>query len=348
MEEIKEVIKKDESPKSSFNFNKFSLNKMKRNPNILIIGGKNIGKTLLTKRILYYLDFYENPRGYRSSRGTIFSPTEHSEYNFVNWSNVNRSDCYTLPLINSIMDLQKHDLSKFIDEKTRRKEEKKEYIKDKELNSDTTIFKGLNNIEIEFTLDKEKEVVKDIEKESDKKKKIFNNLIQFIGKGKGLDKSDSDLYPEREDTDVEREYREDIKKIDKIRSFILFDKCLSEPYWYKNNTIKNLLYCAPYHLLTVIINERHLLTVPKNLQETFDYIFIFNQKSISAKRKIYEDYFGSIETFEKFERIFDSIMELDPYNCLVLDKTSLGFHSEDNIFWYNLDYKNNKIKKEKF
>ena len=34
---------------------------MKRNPNILIIGGKNIGKTLLTfKNGLYYLDFYEN------------------------------------------------------------------------------------------------------------------------------------------------------------------------------------------------------------------------------------------------------------------------------------------------
>jgi len=337
MEDILE--KKSEIDRESFKFKKFYLSQLKKNCNILIIGGKNSGKTLLTKRILDYSGFNENGMDNKPSNGTIFSITEKYEYNFVNCTSVMRYDEYNLDILSTIMNTQRKFLTKFINDKNEKEKKDKESNKEEKELDKTTIIKGENNIEIEFTLDKNKD--ENYEKES-KKRKVISNILSFIGKNDEKDE-EFDFYTTA-DSDMDKEYNEDTKKINKMRSFIIFDKCLNNNFWHRNNCMTNLFYTNSHHLITNIINSRHLLFIPDYLRETLDYVFIFNVKSKESKKFLHRDYFGHIESFEKFERIFDSIMEINPYNCMVLDKTSLGCKIEENIFWYNLEYENNKMK----
>lgn len=128
------------------------------------------------------------------------------------------------------------------------------------------------------------------------------------------------------------------------KTFIIFDDILySTQLWNENKQdLLELIYNGRYYNSLNIFSFQCKTTLPKNIYDNFDYIFLFKTNLNSEKHKLYKllekvltKSDEKVSSFENFEKLLDSLKN---FESLVIDV------NENKLFLYKCKYENQKEK----
>lgn len=133
---------------------------------------------------------------------------------------------------------------------------------------------------------------------------------------------------------------EDGKTVANNKFMVLDDMLHDAVSWRKDTTIKNIFFNGRHFNILFILTMQYAQSIPPDLRGNVDYVFIFNESSITTRKKIYEAYGGMIKTFDHFCNILDECTK--DYECLVIKTSGQGIN--DQVFWYKAKpHKNFKV-----
>lgn len=120
------------------------------------------------------------------------------------------------------------------------------------------------------------------------------------------------------------------KKVDP-RFLLVLDDCLHDSRWQKTSQMRNIFMNGRHFGIFFILSMQYVIGIPPNLRSNIDYVFIFRDSSLSNRKKLYENFGGSIPSFQLFCTLMDN---LDMYESLVIcnDADKMNFQ-EQVMFW---------------
>ena len=146
------------------------------------------------------------------------------------------------------------------------------------------------------------------------------------------------LISRQERKKLENEEKKINKTIDDV-FVILDDLNYKAKEWKNDETMKYLFSNGRHNRIFLVIALQYIMSLTPELRANADYIVVFAQSSVRAKKKVFEEFGGCFENFETFNYIFDSCTK--DHCCLVIKTTGNGM--SDQVFWYkatlNLDFK---------
>ncbi len=112
--------------------------------------------------------------------------------------------------------------------------------------------------------------------------------------------------------------RYELVKNDK-RSMLILDRTLNcRGNWTKDESFLKLFNNNKTIETMLIMTFTFSLSVPREIMNTYDYVFLFNEQFIGNIKRMYEHYGTEIFTsFDEFREIFDKYTK-NNYECLVL------------------------------
>jgi len=139
---------------------------------------------------------------------------------------------------------------------------------------------------------------------------------------------------------AEQEKKENIKNSREVdtRFLIVLDDCLHDSSWQKTKSIKNIFMNGRHFGIFFILAIHYVAGIPPNLRSNIDYIFIFRDYSIQNRRKLYENFGGSIPSFALFCALMDN---LDKYECLVICTDANKISFEDQVMYFKSTIRKN-------
>jgi hypothetical protein len=93
------------------------------------------------------------------------------------------------------------------------------------------------------------------------------------------------------------------------RTFVILDDCLYDQGWTKDKMMRLLFMNGRHWKVMLIITMQYPLGIPPNLRTNIDYVFILREPYIANRKRIYENYAGMFPTFESFCQIMDQCTE---------------------------------------
>lgn len=118
--------------------------------------------------------------------------------------------------------------------------------------------------------------------------------------------------------------------------FMLMDDCLADNQWRNDETLKEIFFNGRHYHLNFYLTTQYPMAVPAQFRNNADYTFIYSDKDVKVRHKIYENYCGIIPSYEIFAELMDEVCT--DYRCLVLDNRRRDKANwRDVIFWYKAD-----------
>ena len=93
------------------------------------------------------------------------------------------------------------------------------------------------------------------------------------------------------------------------RTFVILDDCLYDASWTKDTNMRSLFMNGRHYKALLIITSQYSLGIPPNLRSNIDYVFILRENYISNRKRLYEHYAGMFPTFEVFCQVMDQCTE---------------------------------------
>ena len=84
------------------------------------------------------------------------------------------------------------------------------------------------------------------------------------------------------------------------RTFCILDDCLYDASWTKDKMMRLLFMNGRHWKIMLIITMQYPLGIPPNLRTNIDYVFILRENYVSNRKRLYEHYAGMFPTFEIF------------------------------------------------
>lgn len=129
-------------------------------------------------------------------------------------------------------------------------------------------------------------------------------------------------------------------KTDENNVFIVLDDMLHNAnVWKRDDNMKNIIFNGRHYNILSILTTQYAQSIPADFRGNMDYVFIFNEPSITNRRKIYEAYASCIPSFDGFCNILDRCTE--DHSCLVVKTFSSTNNIEDQVFWYKAENQSN-------
>jgi len=125
-------------------------------------------------------------------------------------------------------------------------------------------------------------------------------------------------------------------------SLLLFDDCGYDQKFSRSQILKKLFMNGRHYKILIIMAIQYARSIPPDLRNNADYVFILRDPSIDGRKKLHKDYAGIIHDFKMFCKIMDKCTS--DYGCLVIDKTTSSNEIEDNIFYYKAKLSNKPFK----
>lgn len=118
--------------------------------------------------------------------------------------------------------------------------------------------------------------------------------------------------------------------------FVLMDDCLADSGWKSDDTMKEIFFNGRHYHFLFFLASQYPMAVPPAFRSNADYTFIYSDKDIKNRRRLYENYCGVVPTFDEFAMLMDEICQ--DYRCLVVDNRKKD-HADwrDVIYWYKAD-----------
>jgi len=118
--------------------------------------------------------------------------------------------------------------------------------------------------------------------------------------------------------------------------FIVLDDMLHNAnIWKRDNNMKNIIFNGRHYNILSILTTQYAQAIPTDFRGNMDYVFIFNEPSITNRKKLYEAYASCIPTFDGFCNILDRCTE--EHSCLVIKTFTSSNNIEDQVFWYKAE-----------
>ena len=118
------------------------------------------------------------------------------------------------------------------------------------------------------------------------------------------------------------------------RVFIVLDDCGYEKELFssKNTAMRDLFQNGRHYKCTVYICLQYCTTIPPSFRANTDVVYALREPIIGNQKRLHEFFFGVIETFQNFRRVFGAATE--NHECLVTINTASSNSIDDCVFWY--------------
>ena len=125
------------------------------------------------------------------------------------------------------------------------------------------------------------------------------------------------------------------KSIDRI--FIVLDDCGYEKSMFssKNTTIRDIFMNGRHYKITLFICLQYCVDIPPALRANTDYVFALREPVAVKQKKLYDFFFGIVDTYSNFKKIFSTATQ--NYECLVSCNTTASNDLCECLFWYKAD-----------
>jgi hypothetical protein len=127
----------------------------------------------------------------------------------------------------------------------------------------------------------------------------------------------------------------DTKNMDKT-ALLLLEDCMYDKKQMKSKDIRGIFMNGRHWKVLFILTMQYCMDILPELRSNIDYVFVLREQFQNIRKRLYENFFGIIPTFEAFNEIMDVVT--DNFGCLVLDNTSRSNKIEDCVFWYKAKY----------
>ena len=112
------------------------------------------------------------------------------------------------------------------------------------------------------------------------------------------------------------------------RTFVILDDCLYDNGWTKDKMMRLLFMNGRHWKVMLVITMQYPLGVPPNLRTNIDYVFILREPYIANRKRIYENYAGMFPTFESFCQVMDQCTENYEYLVINNNSKSNKLHDQ--------------------
>jgi len=116
-------------------------------------------------------------------------------------------------------------------------------------------------------------------------------------------------------------------------ALVILDTCFEDLSWMSNKFVRPLLVMNRSHAICTAITLRHLPGIPPVLRSGIDYVFIFYEPVVGARRRIYDQFGDIFGTFDEFSQLLDTVK--GTHDCIVLHYSSRSERKEDCVFVYS-------------
>ena len=101
-----------------------------------------------------------------------------------------------------------------------------------------------------------------------------------------------------------------------------------------NTAITFVAYNGRHRRCTAMFSCQYAMMLPPSLRNNIDILIVLKENLPSARRKIYDQYFGLL-SFKEFNMLMDASTE--NYECLIIDNSKASNNVEDICFWYRAE-----------
>lgn len=134
------------------------------------------------------------------------------------------------------------------------------------------------------------------------------------------------------------------KKITKMKTsenvdkstLLLLEDCMYDKKALKSKDIRGIFMNGRHWKILFILTMQYCMDILPELRSNIDYVFVMRENFQNIRKKLYENFFGILPTFEMFNDVMDIVT--DNFGCLVLDNTSRSNKLEDCLFWYKAKF----------
>lgn len=129
--------------------------------------------------------------------------------------------------------------------------------------------------------------------------------------------------------------QENGKSIDSV--FIVLDDCGYEKSMFssKNTTIRDIFMNGRHYKITLFVCLQYCVDIPPALRANTDYVFALREPVAVNQKKLYDFFFGIVDTYNNFKKIFSTATQ--NYECLVSCNTTASNDLCNCLFWYKAD-----------
>jgi hypothetical protein len=93
------------------------------------------------------------------------------------------------------------------------------------------------------------------------------------------------------------------------RAFVIMDDCLYDSSWTRDKMMRLLFMNGRHWKIMLVITMQYPLGIQPNLRNNIDYTFILREPYISNRKRIYENYAGMFPTYDSFAQVMDQCTE---------------------------------------
>lgn len=93
------------------------------------------------------------------------------------------------------------------------------------------------------------------------------------------------------------------------RTFVILDDCLYDNTWSRDKLMRLLFMNGRHWKIMLIITMQYPLGIPPTLRTNIDFVFILREPYIANRKRLYENYAGMFPTFESFCQVMDQCTE---------------------------------------
>jgi len=116
-------------------------------------------------------------------------------------------------------------------------------------------------------------------------------------------------------------------------SILMMDDIADDSKIFRHPEIRGLFKNGSQHWhQLVLFGNQYAIDVPPDVRKSVSYVVIFREPEPNERRKLYDNFGGSVGSFEVFCYLLDQIVE--QFHCLVIQKRSQSNKLEENVFYY--------------
>ena len=127
------------------------------------------------------------------------------------------------------------------------------------------------------------------------------------------------------------------KSIDKGKprnALLIMDDMAYKRSHLTNTAVTFVAYNGRHRRVTALFSCQYAMMLPPSLRNNIDLLIILKENLPSARKKIYDQYFGLL-SFKDFNHLMDASTE--NYECLIIDNSKASNNVEDICFWYRAE-----------
>ena len=112
----------------------------------------------------------------------------------------------------------------------------------------------------------------------------------------------------------------------------IIDDCTDDPALYDEQIFRELYKNGRHWSILHLLSMQYCMDVKPWLRTCIDYTFILREPTFKTRKKLYENFASSIDTFQDFCSLMDQIT--DDHTALVIDNRVQSNNYEECIFYY--------------